>query len=438
MTASEEHGPIQEMPSFGPLAGLRILDMTAALAGAFATMLLADMGAEVIKVESLHHYPAPSRGPRNPPRGDQPGALASSRDYPDADPGEDPWNRLSWFNSHSRNKRNVTMDITRPEGMELFLRLVERSDGFVENNAPGLLERLGIPPEVLLERNPRLIVVRMPPLGLSGPDYTAAGFGWHFEDLAGYLSVQGYPDGETVGSIFMDGASGPAGANAFLMALLRRRRTGLGGVVELSQVENLVSHIGDVVLDSAMNGGTPKRWGNRSPDFAPQGVYPCRGEDQWLALTVRTDEEWVALKAAMGGPEDLDRPELDHRAGRVAGHDEIDNAIAGWTRSQDKMDLFHTLQGVGVVAGPVMDEADASSDPQLHERGFFHLLEHRSAGIHFHPGANVQMSVTPPVIWRAAPVVGQDNEYVYRDILKVPDDEYERYVREGHIGEAYF
>ena len=112
-----------------------------------------------------------------------PATLAFRRDYADGDPGEDPWNRISWFNSHARNKRDVTMDITRPEGRELFLRLVERSDGFVENNAPGLLERLDIGPDVLLARNPRLIIVRMPPLGLSGPDVTATGFGWHFEEL---------------------------------------------------------------------------------------------------------------------------------------------------------------------------------------------------------------------------------------------------------------
>ena len=138
----------------------------------------------------------------------------------------------------------------------------------------------------------------MPPLGLSGPDFTATGFGWHFEELGGFLQVQGYPDGESVGSIFMDGASGPAGANAFLMALLERRRTGHGSVVELAQVENMTVHIGDVVMDAAMRGQPPQRWGNRSPDFAPQGAYRCMGEDQWVVLSVRDDAEWVALRAA--------------------------------------------------------------------------------------------------------------------------------------------
>jgi crotonobetainyl-CoA:carnitine CoA-transferase CaiB-like acyl-CoA transferase len=310
------------MPAFGPLAGVRVLDMTVALAGPFATMLLADLGAAVIKVESLQHYSQPSRGPRVPPSDDDPASFSFRRDYADGDPGDDPWNRISWFNSHARNKRDVTMDITRPEGRDLFLRLVELSDGFVENNAPGLLERFNIGPDVLLARNPRLVIVRMPPLGLSGPDVKATGFGWHFEELSGLLSMQGYADGETVGSIFMDGASGPARANAFLMGLLAAPHRP-GAVVEVAQVENLTVHIGDLVMDAAMHDRVPPRWGNRSPDFAPQGVYRCAGDDQWLVLSVRDDGEWASLRAVLGDPRRWPA-RAGHPAGRRAAHDEID------------------------------------------------------------------------------------------------------------------
>jgi crotonobetainyl-CoA:carnitine CoA-transferase CaiB-like acyl-CoA transferase len=422
---------------FGPLRGMLVLDMTAALAGAFSTMLLADLGAEVIKIESLQHYPTPSRGPRNPPRGNAPGAVSASRDYPDCDPGDDPWNRLSWFNSHSRNKRNATMDITRPAGKELFLRLIEKADGFVENNAAGLLEKLGLGPDLLLERNPGLIMVRMPPLGSTGPDANATGFGWHFEELAGFLEVQGYPDGRTVGSIFMDGSSGPAGASAFLMALLARRRTGRGSVIEVAQVENMIVHIGDLVMDAVMNDRVPAREGNRSPDHAPQGVYPCVEPDSWLALSVRSAPEWDALRATLGDPVELRDPALAEAAERHRRHDWIDRVISAWTATVTKHDAFHALQRAGVPAGPVMDEADAGADPQLHERGFFHLLEHQRAGVHFHPGANFRLTGTPAQIVRAAPVVGQDNEYVYRELLGIDDDEYAELVREGHIGSEY-
>jgi crotonobetainyl-CoA:carnitine CoA-transferase CaiB-like acyl-CoA transferase len=428
-------GPPQ--PHFGPLDGIRILDMTIALAGAFSTMLLADMGAEVIKVESLQHYPTPTKGPRHPARGDNAVAMSAGRDYPDSDPGDDPWNRLSWFNSHARNKRDVTMDITRPHGRDLFLRLVERSDGLVENNGAGLLEKLGIGPDVLHEVNPRLVIVRMPPLGLSGPDSAATGFGWHFEDLGGFLRIQGYSDGVEVGSIFMDGASGPAGANALLMGLLQRDRTGRGPVCEVAQVENMICHIGELTLEAAMNHRVPARWGNRSPDFVPQGCYRCAGPDAWVVLSVRSDAEWRRLRRLLGDPPSLSGPDLETGTGRHARHDDIDAAIAQWTATQPAMAVAAALQAEGVPAGPILDEAAALSDPQLHERGFFHLLEHPSCGIHFHPGANFQMSRTPTQLWRAAPTLGQDNEYVYKDLLGVGDAEYQQLIAERHVGTEY-
>jgi crotonobetainyl-CoA:carnitine CoA-transferase CaiB-like acyl-CoA transferase len=424
-------------PTFGPLEGIRILDLTIALAGAFTTMLLADLGAEVLKIESLQHYPTPTKGPRHPPRGDDAVAMSATRDYPDNDPGDDPWNRLSWFNAQARNKRDATMDLTRPRGRELFLRLVEQSDGLVENNAAGLLEKLGIGPDVLHEVNPRLIIVRMPPMGTWGPDSNATGFGWHFEDLGGFLRVQGYPDGLEVGSIFMDGASGPGGANAFLMALLERRRTGRGPVCELAQVENMISHIGDLTMDAAMNDRAPRRWGNRSPDFAPQGCYPGAGDDAWVVLSVRDDAEWSRLRHVLGDPVELDAPALATLDGRRAAHDDIDAAVAEWTSQRTAMEATSALQSAGIPAGPVMNEADAAADPQLHERGFFQLLEHPSAGVHFHPGTNFQMDGTPLELWRAAPTLGQDNEYVYKELLGISDDEYAELVADGHIGTEY-
>jgi crotonobetainyl-CoA:carnitine CoA-transferase CaiB-like acyl-CoA transferase len=426
-----------DMPRFGPLAGVRVVDLTMALAGAFVTMLLADCGAEVIKVESLQHYSSATKGPREPPRGDDARSMAARRDYPDSDPGEDPWNRLSWFNSQARNKRDVTLDLTRAKGRELFLRLIDISDALVENNRAGTLEHLGIGAEVLLERNPRLVILRMPPLGLSGPDAATAGFGWHFEELSGFGAVQGYADGQRVGSIFMDGASGPSGASALLMGLLQRRRTGRGCVIEMSQLESLVHHIGDLVMDAAMNHRVPPPRGNRDPDFAPQGVYPCLGEDEWLALSIRNTREWRALRQVLGDPALL-RPEaLEETTARHAAHDQIDGVISAWTVTRTKEDAFHALQAMNIPAGPVLDEADAFGDPQLQERGFFEVLSHRSAGTHFHPGVNFRLSSAPPQLWRAAPVLGQDNAYVYRELLGLSAAEYADLVDEGHVGSRY-
>jgi crotonobetainyl-CoA:carnitine CoA-transferase CaiB-like acyl-CoA transferase len=193
-------------------------------------------------------------------------------------------------------------------------------------------------------------------------------------------------------------------------------------------------HIGDLVLDAVFNDRVPARAGNRSPDYAPQGVYRCAGRDGWVVLSIRDSRDWAALRSVVPG---LDDPALESVAERRRRHDEIDAVIAAWTASRDKFDVFHTLQAAGIPAGPVMDEDDAGGDPQLHDRGFFHLLEHRRAGLHFHPGANVQLTGTPARIVRAAPVTGQDNEYVYRQILGVDDAEYARLVEAGHIGDTY-
>jgi benzylsuccinate CoA-transferase BbsF subunit/naphthyl-2-methylsuccinate CoA transferase subunit len=277
----------------------------------------------------------------------------------------------------------------------------------------------------------------MPPLGLSGPDRAATGFGWHFEDLGGFLRVQGYPDGTEVGSIFMDSASGPAGANAFLMSLLQRRRTGRGAVCEVAQVENMTTHIGDLTMDAVMNHRVPRRWGNRSPDFAPQGCYRSASDDEWVVLSVRSDDEWHQLRATLGDPPELRDHGLDTVAGRHAGHDLIDAVIGEWTAARTPMDAARALQAAGIPAGPVLDEAAALSDPQLHERGFFQLLEHPSCGIHFHPGANFHLDGTPPRIWRAAPTLGQDNEYVYKDVLGMSDAEYAELEAEQHVGTEY-
>ena len=424
-------------PRFGPLRGIRIIDLTVALAGAFSTMLLADMGAEIIKIESLQHYPTATKGPRRPAQGDGAVSMSATRDYPDNRPGPDPWNRLSWFNAQARNKRDATMDLTREHGRELFLRLVERSDGLIENNASGLLEKLGVGPEVLHQVNPRLVIVRMPPLGSWGPDSSATGFGWHFEDLGGFLRVQGYPEGPEVGSIFMDGASGPGGASAFLMALIQRRRTGKGALCEMAQVENMICHIGDLTMDAAMNHRRPRRWGNRSPDFAPQGCYPCAGFDGWVVLSVRSDDEWSRLTTLLDRPEALSHPQLTTLVGRERAHDEIDAVISEWTRTRSPMEAARELQEAGIPAGPVLDESGALSDAQLHERGFFHLLAQPSCGVHLHPGTNFAMSRTPLEIWRAAPTLGQDNEYVYKDVIGVTDSEYEELIVERHVGDEY-
>jgi crotonobetainyl-CoA:carnitine CoA-transferase CaiB-like acyl-CoA transferase len=202
-------------------------------------------------------------------------------------------------------------------------------------------------------------------------------------------------------------------------------------------VENLICHIGDLTMYAAMNNQVPPRWGNRSPDFVPQGCYRCRGDDEWIALSIRSDDEWDSLVVALGSPPALAVAELLSTAGRRAAQDEIDATISLWTKDRSPQEATAILQGAGIPAGPVLDEAAALSDPQLNERGFFHLLTHPSAGMHLHPGANFQLTASPTVLWRAAPTLGQDNAYVYGDILGISDAEQAELEAMGLMGTDY-
>ena len=288
--AAPAEGPTD--PATPPLQGIRVLDFTTVWSGPYLTQLLADLGAEVIRVENPSVFPPTTKGYL--PRPDPQMLLGSllSMYAPAADGREDrPYNRHAMNNSIARNKLSVTLDPRRPEGRELLMRLVEQSDVFVENLKTSTLHQIGIHESQLLERNPRMIVLRAPAAGLNGDwaDYT--GFGAQFDGLSGFAQLVGHHDSEMVetpATMYMDAATGPAGAFAVLAALHYRAAVGRGQLVELAQIENVLNQMGDAFLEVQF-GGDPQRTGNRDPDLAPQGVYPCAGEEHWLAITVHDD-----------------------------------------------------------------------------------------------------------------------------------------------------
>ena len=430
------------MPGSGlPLEGLRVLDITVAWSGPFTTMFLADLGAEVIRVENPWAFPSSTRGVSPRPTPEAVGAAnnLNMSGYPDLDPGERPWNRSAVFNWHGRNKRSATLDIRKPSGRDMFLRLVEVSDVVVENNPPKLLDALDLGYEQLAQRNPSLVVLRMPAGGLTGPYRDFVGFGGSFEGLVGLRSFRGYPTTSpenAPGSLHMDTASGATGAFALLAALRRRRRTGQGALIDLSQLENLVQQIGEIVIAGAQ-GIVCGPTGNRDDRHAPQGVYPCAGEDRWVAISVASDDEWCALKHLMGNPAWAEDPKFSTADGRMADHDELDLRISGWTEDLDRYDVFHLCQAAGIAAAPVMDEADLYADPQLAHLGFFRPLESPHTGRHTYPASPLRWS-GPSLRWeRASPGLGDDNEYVYREVLKLTDDEYQALATDGHLSNDY-
>ena len=257
-------------------------------------------------------------------------------------------------NSLARNKLSCTLDPRRPEALELFMRLVERSDLVVENLKTKTLHSIGIHETQLLERNPRLLVLRVPGAGLTGDWANFTGFGGQFDGLSGLAFLTGHHGSamvETPGTTYSDIATGPAGAFAVLAALHYRAATGRGQVIELAQIENVLAQLGDVFVETQLV-GEGEKLGNRDPLQAPQGIYACRGEHAWLAITVADDDQWIALTKVLGAPGLADDARFVDVHGRYQHHDELDTVISAWAATQDVTEAFHTLQAAGIAAAP--------------------------------------------------------------------------------------
>ena len=301
-----------------PLRGVRILDLTVVWAGPYATMHLGDFGAEVIRVESTQHFPNNTRGAVAHP---SPALVEASRNsgagYPDDEVGERPYNRFAGFNAHARNKLSMTVDLRRPEGQEVFARLVRASDGLIENNLVPNIEKQGVTWERLSAINPRLILVRMPAFGLDTPYREYRTFGAHMEALAGHPVIRAYPDlglEYAPWGVPADAAAGYMGAFAFLMGLRYRRQTGKGLMIEAASAENFVPLIGEFVMDYTMNGRVWQQMGNEHWWQAPHNVYRCLGENRWVTIAVEDEEQWQALAALVRGGLAEDRASRPWRA----------------------------------------------------------------------------------------------------------------------------
>ena len=337
-----------------PLEGLRVLEITVVWAGPYCGSFLADLGAEVIRVESTKTFVPLTRGAApylsqsvidNLPlySGGTPGRM----------PGERPFNRSPMFNSHARNKRSMTVNLLDPGGREIFDRLAAISDVLIENNPTETMEKLGISYESLRAVKDDIIMLRMPAYGSDGPyrDYRAHGV--HIEGVVGHTMLRGYEDTDpsyNTTVLMSDAAAGAQGAFAALAALRHRKRTGEGQLVELGQAENVFSFLGEYYLDYAMNERIHGTLGNRHPR-ALQNCYPCAGEDRWIAITIYDNDQWRALCHVIGAVHMKDDPELANCEDRYGRQTEIDPVIAEWTCRQTPEEAMHTLQEHGIPAG---------------------------------------------------------------------------------------
>ena len=427
-----------------PLEGLRVLEITVVWAGPYCGSFLADLGAEVIRVESAKTFVPLTRGAA--PHPDQ--AVIDnlplySGGVPGRVPGARPFNRSPMFNSHARNKRSMTVNLLDAGGRAIFDRLVAVSDVLIENNPTETMEKLGISYESLRAVKDDIIMLRMPAYGNTGPYRNYRAHGVHIEGVVGHTMLRGYPDTDpsyNTTVLMSDAAAGAQGAFATLAALHHRKRTGRGQLVELGQAENVFPYLGEYYLDYAMNGRTHETLGNRHPR-ALQGCYPCAPEkgntDRWVVITVYDNAQWQGLCDIIGASDLASDKELDDAAARRLRHDAIDARIAQWTRTQTPKSAMQTLQERGIPAGAVMNQADAFADPHLQSRAFFAEAYQEDCGAHLYPGPLYKMSATPLGIRRGPVMLGQDNEYVYRELLGYSAAEYAEFAAMGHIGTDY-
>ena len=397
------------------LKGIRALDLTRGWAGPIGGRFLADFGAEVIKVEAPTGRGLASVDPPQP--------LEYMRvvhaAYPANDPGEEPYNRYGAFNEYHRNKLSLTLDLTAEESKAIFRDLVLVSDVVLENYSARVMKNFGFDYQSLRKLNPAIIMVSMPGFGTYGPQGHFVSYGSDIEPNAGITNLMGYRGSGPLrhGEAYADPSAGVHAAQAILTALFYRRRTGRGQYVDLAQSESMINLIGEHILAYGMNGEEPERIGNRRPGFAPHGCYRCRGHDKWVAISVESDEEWKAFCEALGASDWTRSDKFATRETRHANHDELDGLISQWTADKDYKEVMHLLQARGIAAAAVFTNQDVAEDPHLKARGYIWDVPHAKAGTQQFLGAPMQLSKTPIVLHRPAPLLGQHNEYVAKELL---------------------
>lgn len=412
-----------------PLAGIRVLELAEGWAGPMTGMWLGDLGAEVIKLEAVQRFDH-ARGPV-----DVHPSLAGF--YPRRDPGPRPWDVNSGYVQANRNKLGMTLDLSRPKGVELFKRVVAVSDVVVTNMVTGVPEKMGIGYEVLSKIRPDLVMLSCSGFGLTGPYAKRVTMGGAMDGIAGYGALRHYPDQapDTVNySTHTDVVTGMTNAVAILAALVQRAKTGKGQQVEVSGVEASLHHVPEALMDYAIQGRIRTAAGNDHPRMAPHGVYRCAGEDRWIAISVYRDAQWRVLRRALGDPEWAMETRFDTVEGRRRHRVELDRRLGEWTRSQDPIELMERLQGSGVPAAAVHDAADHARDPHFSARGFHQPTVLAGYGTFPLPTSPWILDGRRLGVRRPPPRLGEHDAMIYSRLLGLTEAEIEALRREDYLG----
>lgn len=406
-----------------PLAGIRVVDLSMGWAGPLCTRQMADLGADVIKIESCG-YADWWRG------------VSSNPD----DFAQRLYEKSARFGMMNRNKRGITLDLTSEEGVRLVRELVKDADVVVENYSNGVLRKLGLDYAELSRIRPDLIMVSMSAFGAGGKVSECRAYGSTLEQGSGLPTVSGRPDDPPVMNhqAYGDAVGGLNGACAVMMALLHRQQTGEGQHIDMSQIECMLPYVATWVLAHSANGHAPERMGNQHPDYAPHGIYRCAGDDNWLLVAATDDAMWRALCRTIGQPALADEPALQDVAGRRRHAERIDALIQGWTQQHGCDEAMFALQAAGVAAGVVRAPFDLATDSHLAARGFWQECERPYIDRHLQPSAPFRADSMPLPVRLCAPTLGQHNVEVLGGMLGLPAQAIEALEADGVIGtQAY-
>ncbi len=399
----------------GLLAGVKVADFTWVATGPLMTRTLADYGAEVIKIEGRS----------------SPDSMRVSGPFKDGVPGLE---REGWFLVYNTNKMSVGLNLANPKGIAVAKRLVAWADIVAENFAGGVVEKMGLGYEELKKVNPDIIMISASMQGQTGPHARHRALGGQLAALSGFCHLTGWPEGEPLPiGVYTDYVVPHFSVPMLLAALLYRRRTGRGQYIDLSQYEAGLQFMAPILLDYEVNGREANRMGNRSDRAAPHGSYRCQGADSWCAISVSTEEEWRGFCQAIGSPAWTGRPEFATPLSRKQHEDELDRLVGGWTANYPAERVMAVMQANGVPAGVLeTDQQLLEQDPQLKHRGYFVELDHPEVGRHLVHREAFTLSKSPSEMGRA-PLLGEHNEYVMKEVLGLSDDEIADLIVAGAI-----
>ena len=396
-----------------PFEGLRVADLAWVGVGPTVSKYLADHGAEVIRIESAT----------------RPETLRNAPPFVHDEANVD---GSGYFANYNSSKLGVSVNLKHAKGTEIVKRLIAECDVVTESFTPGTMARFGLDYESVKAIREDIVMISMPLYGQTGPWADYMGYGHVLQAAAGYNELTGFPDGPPIGTgvAYTDFLAPHFGAVALIAALDYRRRTGKGQYIDLSQLESVIHGLGTVPLDWTANGNEQSRLGNRDVEGAPHGCYKCR-DGRYIVVACFTEKQWDGFKAVLGRPDWADLERMRRKWARLGEQKEIDRHVGGWAAGFPAAQALNMMQKWGVPCGIVKSPEDMHADMQLRHRGHYQVLDHPVMGERTYDTAAFRLSKTPGELSKAAPLLGEDNEYVFKQVVGMSDEEFTNLLIDG-------